>query len=751
MTKIAIITLFVVVLLAPAAPAVSVQKQTDMSSVRTMPDLSGLDFVNSFAEFPPDRTSVRTLCDVRRAAIDTAIRNVSRAIASSDESADPIAAARANNAMAFTYLYTGNLDGAIRYFEAGRRIATEHSAGYPELDVMGNLGLAALGVAHLRRGEVENCALKHNGEMCVFPLSPAARHTATSGSEAAIEYFEKYLSVQPTNLEVRWLLNVAYQTLGRYPDKVPKEYLIPPSAFESKEDVGRFVDIAPALGLDVVGNAGGALVDDFDNDGFLDVVHTGVDPCEPMHYFRSNGDGTFSDLSARSGLAEQLGGINCVQTDYNNDGWLDIYVMRGGWEWAMRNSLLRNNRDGTFSDVTAASGLLFTDHRTQSAAWADYDNDGWLDLFVGHEKTPSQLFHNRGDGTFEDVSARARVDKTAFTKGVVWGDYDDDGYPDLYVSNFLEDNFLYHNNGDGTFTDVALQLGVEKPNRSFPCWFWDYDNDARLDLFVGSYSFAGGEWVRPYLGLPPAMEPMKLYRNAGNGTFADVTKEVGLERAVAPMGSNFGDIDNDGYLDFYLGTGTPSYSALMPNLMFRNHDGKYFVDVTTSSGTGNLQKGHGVAFADLDNDGNEDVYENMGGAILGDKYNKVLLRNPGHANNWISIKLVGVKSNRAGIGAKIKLTLAGPGQTTALRYREVTSGGSFGSSPLAQHIGLGKAAKVASIEVTWPTSRTRQVFSNVAANQFLEVKELEKTYTKRRVSHFAWKLDAKPSPHVHQH
>jgi len=607
---------------------------------------------------------------------------------------------------------------------------------------------ASIGVAYLRKGEVDNCARNHNAEMCIFPLSANARHTDVTGSTKAIEYFQRYLAADPSNLEVRWLLNIAHQTLGTYPASVPKAFLIPPSAFASKEDIGKFVDVAPGLGLDTVGNAGGTIVDDFDNDGLLDIVQTGVDMCEAMHMWRNNGDGTFSDVSARSGLSEQLGGINCVQTDYNNDGWIDIFVTRGGWEFPMRNSLLRNNRDGTFADVTAESGLMDTTQRTHSAAWADYDGDGWLDVFVGHELTPSQLFRNKGDGTFEDVSARSGVNQIAYTKGDVWGDYDDDGRPDLYVSNFNGDNFLYHNNGDGTFTDVATKLGVEKPSASFPCWFWDYDNDGRLDIWVGSYTFSGGQWVRPYLGLPPQLETMKLFRNVGKGAFADVTKEVGLDRAVAPMGVNFGDLDNDGHLDFYLGTGNPSYSAVMPNLMFRNHDGKYFVDVTTSTGTGQLQKGHGIAFADIDNDGDEDLYSNVGGAIPGDKYNKQLFQNPGHGNSWIAIKLVGTKANRAAIGAKIKITLVGPSGARSIRYREVSSGGSFGASPLMQHIGLGKATKIASIEVVWPGSGTRQVFENVAANRFVELKESEGLVT-RQIAKFALKAIKAPAHHGH--
>ena len=198
-----------------------------------------------------------------------------------------------------------------------------------------------------------------------------------------------------------------------------------------------------------------------------------------------------------------------------------------------------------------------------------------------------------------------------------------------------------------------------------------------------------------YLKLPGQAETLKLYKNRGDGSFKDVTQEVKLDRVFMPMGANFGDVDNDGFLDFYLGTGAPSYGALVPNVLFRNHDGKYFSDITTSSGTGHLQKGHGVAFGDINNDGDEDIFVEIGGAVPGDKYASSLFRNPGHhENNWISLHLVGVKTNHAGIGARIKLTLEDERHQRRFVYRDVTSGGLFGASPFQQHIGLGKARRI---------------------------------------------------------
>ncbi len=658
---------------------------------------------------------------------------------------------RLHNELGQIHSYRGNMPKAIEQFEAAYQGLQQLVRDQPEYSEDKTYLEEILGIAYLRRGELDNCVHQHNAEMCLFPLSAAGQHKLKAGSSVAVEYFQKHLASKPDNLEVRWLLNLAYMTLGQYPQGVKRAWLIPMPTIPVADRLPKFPDIAAQLGVDAIRGAGGSILDDFDNDGNVDIVISSVDACEPLRYFHNNGDGTFADWTSQAKLSEQIGGINCVQTDYNNDGWLDIFVMRGGWELAMRNSLLKNNGDGTFLDVTESSGLLSGDHRTHSAAWSDFDNDGWLDIFVGHEQSPSQLFRNNGNGTFTDVSNQAGVNRTAFTKGAAWGDYDNDGSADLYVSNYGSENFLYHNNGNGSFTEVAKKLNVDRPIMSFPTWWFDYDNDGWLDLFVASFVPSVTEVARGYLGLPPQAETMKLYRNNQKGGFEDVTAKVNLNRVVPTMGANFGDVDNDGLLDIYLGTGAPSYTALMPNFMFRNREGKRFVDVTASTGTGHLQKGHGVAFGDLDNDGDQDLYVNMGGFIPGDKYNKALFANPSQSNgnHWLLVKLVGAKANRAAIGAQIKLTLLDAKGAQAIRFREVSTGGSFGASSLTQHFGLGKAAQLEMLEITWPGSKQVQMFRNVASNQFLTIQENASTYQLRKLKPLQFTTKNPPSSHRH--
>jgi tetratricopeptide (TPR) repeat protein len=732
---------FAVVTILSAAPHTQIltdRKQVSAlissGAVRTNADVGGFGIAeNAFTSFSKPEGWDRDLyqmCEIRKHSYAGAIVHMQEVLASEEaehaEQSRPLEVVQSRLNMAQLYAFGGKLDKEIEQQKLAYEIARS------SIPQAAPLILQMIGTAYLHLSEMENGAYHGAGDMDIFPpQTPGAHYEKQEESKQAIKYFGEYLEQQPDDYQVRWLLNVAYATLGQYPDKVPAKLLIPLSDFQSKQDIGRFKDIAPAAGVNAFVNAGGVIVDDFDNDGLLDIVASSMDACDPLHFYHNNGDGTFTDRTAQAGLLDQMGGLNLVQVDYNNDGCMDILVLRGGWEFPMRKSLLRNNCNGTFTDVTDASGLGATVTATQAAVWADIDNDGFLDLFIANENAPAQLFRNRGDGTFEDISHAAGIDQTEFSKGVTAEDYDNDGYVDFYVSNLSSPNFLYHNNHDGTFTDIAKQAGVQAPGTGFATWFFDYDNDGWPDIFVTSYpSYSPDEVVRSYMHLPYLADTMKLYKNLHNGTFQDVTAEVGLDRVFIPMGANFGDVDNDGFLDIYLGVGQPSFGAILPFELLRNDGGKSFVDITASSGTGELHKGHGISFADLFRNGHEDIVSNAGGAVPSDKHSLRLFENPGNDNDWINVRLAGVKSNRAAVGARIKVTVESDGHGARTICRTVGYGSSFGGSPMEQHIGLGHGARITGLDIWWPATNTRQHFSNVSKNQFILIKEFANDYAK---------------------
>jgi FG-GAP-like repeat/ASPIC and UnbV len=589
------------------------------------------------------------------------------------------------------------------------------------------------GLSALRMAENDNCVLCRGESSCIFPIAPAAIHTKPAGSRLAIKHFTEYLREFPEDLEVQWLLNLAHMTLGEHPAKVDPRHLLRFDAFGNSEfDIGPFRDIGHRVGVNRLNQSGGAIMEDFDNDGLLDLVVTCWAPSEPMAFYRNKGDGSFEDRTRAAGLDQQLGGLYCVQTDYNNDGHMDIFIPRGSWmpaNLSQRPSLLRNNGDGTFTDVTRAAGLA-EPFNSVSASWADYDNDGCLDLFVCCHHRPCLLYRNKGDGTFEEVAARAGLPADLTNcLGAAWIDFDNDGYPDLFVTIQNGDARLYRNNCNGTFTNVTREMGINGPFNGFSCWAFDFDNDGWLDIFATSGSHTLEDVVKGMLGRPHRQPTAKLFRNIGGKGFQDVTEAAGLDQVYSPMGSNFGDLDNDGYLDFYLGTGDPNLSTLVPNRLFKNVAGKRFAEITGSSRMGHLQKGHGVAFADWDRNGTLDVFIELGGAVHGDQYHNVLFQNPGQGNNWLSVKLVGKKTNRAAIGARIKAVTAGEQPLTVQRH--VSSGSSFGANPLEQHLGLGKANRVALLEIYWPTSGTTQVFRDIQVNQGVVITEFAGDYQRR--------------------
>jgi hypothetical protein len=608
-------------------------------------------------------------------------------------------------------------------------------------------------VAYLRFGEQENCINDHGAQSCIFPIGGGGVYKHQEASREAIKVLESHLKGNPRDLRARWLLNIAYMTMGEYPGKVPGQWLIPTNTFASDYDIKTFHDIAPELGLDTNDKAGGTVAEDFDGDGFIDILTSEWSLTGPMHYFHNNGDGTFTDRTMEAGLAGLVGGLNLIQGDYNNDGLPDVLVLRGGWQFQAGNvpdSLLRNDGHGHFTDVTEEAGLI-NYAPNQTAVWLDFNGDGKLDIFFGYESAGTnihacQLFRNNGDGTFTDCADAAGVAKVGMVKAVVSGDFNNDGRPDLYLSLHNQPNVLFRNDGpqktglgarsEWKFTDVTEKAGVREPIASFPAWFFDYDNDGWEDIFVCGYTRKNvGEVAADYLGQRTTAEKTKLYHNNHDGTFSDVTKEAHLNHVIYAMGSNFGDFDNDGWLDFYLGTGDPDLSTLTPNRAFRNAEGKFFQDVTTSGGLGHLQKGHGVSFADFDNDGDQDIYHSVGGAYEGDAYRNVLFENPGHGNHWIKLKLEGRQSNRVAIGARIKIITEEAGKERQI-CRTVGSGGSFGANPLMQDIGLGQATKIKRAEIFWPATGKTQVIENLRLDDRYRVVEGEDQPTEWPISSF---------------
>ncbi|MGH9441381.1 MAG: FG-GAP-like repeat-containing protein [Thermoanaerobaculia bacterium] len=637
-------------------------------------------------------------------------------------------------------------------------------------------------VAYLRLGEQENCVMAHTGDSCLFPIRAGGIHGNPRGSLAAVAAFESILERRPRDLVVKWLLNVACMTLGRGPETIRPEWRLDPGSYLPKTEFPAFSDVAGPLGLAVNGLAGGVVIDDFDGDGYLDILVSEAGPVDSeesqLRLFRNQADGTFRDVTKQAGLEGIRGGLNLVQADYDNNGYPDVLVLRGGWqmEHGQPSTLLRND-GGKFTDVTASAGILRIE-ATQTAAWGDFDNDGFVDLFVGtesgfptrvlgsmsglassllldfyrlaHPQAQGHLYRNRGDGTFEDVLPALGLDIGGWIKGASWGDYDNDGRIDLFLSRYGDTNVLLHNDGPDAkgrwrFHDVTASAGVAEPIFSFPAWFFDVDNDGFDDLFVGGYPLVGVTFpghglpaeletsardeIADFLGLPSESDDGKprLFHNRGDGTFADVTKDAGLWRSMSVMGANFGDFDGDGFLDLYLGTGTPPFAFLVPNRAFWNRGGKGFEDVTVAANLGTLAKGHGVAFADLGNDGKQDIYAVLGGAFPGDVFPNALFENPGNGNDWITLRLEGTRANRSAIGARIRVTVAGRSGIRSI-FRTVGSGGSFGASPLEQEIGLGclgsDDAAIREIQITWPdTERSVQKLGALAPDAAYVVRQ----------------------------
>jgi hypothetical protein len=375
---------------------------TTVCSLRPATLVSGIGEADAiFQRFPKsdgwDR-DLSQICSIRKTSIQMVLERLDEALDPRNPSYSltaPLDLMQRHYAAADLRAFRGEMGKAVEEWKSAMQIAqTSVPDALPMME-------ETLGVAYLHKSEMENGEYRTPGDRCIFPPRPGVPYTKfekREDSERAIQYLLQYLAQKPDDLEVKWMLNLSYMTLGQYPQGVPHKYLLPPSIFESKEDIGRFVDVASAAGLKVFSAAGGVIVDDFENNGLLDVVTSSTNVCESLHYFHNNGDGTFAERTEQAGLADQLGGLNIIQADYNNDGCMDILVLRGGWEFPMRKSLLRNNCDGTFTDVTEQSGLGASVTATQTAAWLTLITMAISIFLWGTKMAPVSSFITKGTG-----------------------------------------------------------------------------------------------------------------------------------------------------------------------------------------------------------------------------------------------------------------------------------------------------------------------------------------------------------------
>jgi hypothetical protein len=543
---------------------------------------------------------------------------------------------------------------------------------------------------------------------------------------------------------------------------------------------------------------------DYDNDGLYDLfIPDGIS----SKLFRNLGNGQFEDVTDKAGLSGLDGVSVALFADIDNDGHKDLFVSRT----FKPNQLFHNNGDGTFTDITKKSGIG-EDCCTTVASFADYDNDGYLDLYVGRYLDPrtdipttfyarnglkNQLYHNNHDGTFTNVTEKAGVGEVGLCLGTVWGDYNDDGFPDLYVVNDFGRKTLYKNNGDGTFTDVTVKSGTLAYGAGMNASMSDYDNDGKLDIYVtnirsdeawyaewptvGRYminSWRQGVWVTDMplyfqifqqsgFNFIKVFQDMasgnNLFRNKGDGTFEDVTAKNNANPIGWFWGASFADFDNDGWQDIYAADGWvyndkdteieldflnnvvseqklyktgilfdpahfghTSWHGWEHNRYLRNRGDGSFEEVGRAAGNDLLLNSRGVAVADFWNRGVMDI------AVSASDDKHALLRNEvGLQRHWLQVELVGVQSNRDAVGARVSIKVHGKPQ-----MRELVLGDGYGSeNSLRQHFGIGDATSVDEVTVKWPRSKTVQTFRNVAANRIIEITEgkdqfVEKNYPK---------------------
>ena len=566
-------------------------------------------------------------------------------------------------------------------------------------------------------------------ELEIAAKTPELRHRALYERTVALYRCANYrtairdgtacLTLRPKCERTRYWLWLSAQQVGGYPEEVPPELRM-----EAKDGYHpttlQLEEVAAEIGLDKVSGGRGTAVLDLDGDGYLDVVIAGAHA--GCGLFRNNRDGTFEDISLGSGLDQCVYGFGISAGDYDNDGRPDLYVSSLGF-YNGEGRLFHNNGDGTFTDITKDAGVDFWGPGF-TATWVDYDLDGRLDLFVANNvgglfdrKTRNRLFHNNGDGTFTEVGIEAGLHTPWPTIGAAWGDISNDGYPDLIVSGMGRAQ-LFRNNGDGTFTDISREAGIDAPAIGSAVFWCDIDNDGWLDIVQFTYSRPADAIYTLRHGHGPAGgSPPRIYRNNRDGTFSLVSDKFGITGCWGTMSACAGDITNSGNLDLFLGNGDPSIDRSEASILLENDGSGKFRNVSFSAGLPFTGKGHGVNMADLAGDGRLHLIVASGGLYPGDLQTSAVYRPKSSLGNYLNVRLTGVESNCDAIGARIKLRAGSRDQ-----HRLVSGGSNFGCLPCEQHFGLGELTKVERMEIQWPNGQ-QQILEDLPVNTTLGIEE----------------------------
>jgi len=623
-----------------------------------------------------------------------------------------------------------------------------------------------LGLYHFTSGAQIECA---DPAACTMPL-PKSTLDKESDLRAVVDYMCPPSMGDTCSQSGKFWSNLALQRLGEYPDGNPSN--VAPFAadlFEKKSASAVPKFKAYGLGPETGYSVGGVSVDNFGarTRSLFDFVWTEVNMATPLTHINM-GDGSFTRSYPFHGLG--TGAQTSKAMDIDNDGDLDILLIKGSFDYecgckdrnggstaCCTNEVFLNDK-GNFTKVEQVIGSCLGGSNSMAAGVLDFDLDGLVDVFMAHETMRCELWHNQGDGTFVDLAAQLGVAYCGFIKGIAIGDLNGDTYPDIAIAGNGSPNYVWINQGGGAFKEVSVELGFQKPYdasftdcaTTFQAAIFDFNNDGHEDLlFAANRSPDAGEQYADFAGETwEQLDEMEyrmgkqedngaysqLFMNNGDGTFTDVSARPGMSLKHTAMAINIGDIDNDGYLDVLMASGAPMFDAFMPDAMLRNVDGDHFEDVTTETGLGHIGNSHGLAFADVNNDGHQDLLKVYGGP--GTPYqHDALWANPGaNDNTWIKVSLTGVKSNSFGQTAVLKIVDQATGKAVYARQGGTSS---FGSNPVAiQHVGLG-GAEVVDITVYWPhASKPVDTYTGIAAKTWVHLTEGSATVETKPLTSF---------------